>query len=60
MSQNVPEQVGEGRFDKMVRLAMSDPDDEVWRYIIHVAGERIVGDRIRESGPGQADRLVLS
>jgi hypothetical protein len=46
MAQELPEQIGEGRFDKMVRLALSDPDGEIWRYSIKVSGKRIVGRAI--------------
>ncbi|RZL28720.1 MAG: hypothetical protein EOP64_03565 [Sphingomonas sp.] len=36
VSHSMNEQIGEGRFDKMLRLALSDPDGEVWRYSIEV------------------------
>lgn len=55
MPQDVPEQIGEGRFDKMARIALSDPDDEVWRYSIEVGAARIAGEQIRAfatSNPG--------
>lgn len=39
--------IGQGSFAKMVRLAVGDPDDEVWRYAIAVAGLLIKGDQIR-------------
>jgi hypothetical protein len=39
----------------MVRIALSDPDDEVWRYSIDVAGELIVGDDIRTYAVRTAD-----
>jgi hypothetical protein len=45
------EQVGDGRFDKMVRIALSDPDDEVWRYAIGSAGQILEGDAIRRFAP---------
>ena len=45
------EQVGDGRFDKMVRIALSDPDDEVWRYAIGAAGQILEGDAIRRFAP---------
>jgi hypothetical protein len=45
--QDIPEQIGEGRFDKMVRIVLSDPDDEIWRYSIDVDAERVVGEHIR-------------
>lgn len=41
------EQVGDGSFHKMVRIALSDPDDEVWRYVIDVSGDNLEGDAIR-------------
>jgi hypothetical protein len=55
MDQQMPEQIGEGHFDKMVRIALSDPDGAVWRYSIDVAGELIVGDDIRTYAVGYAD-----
>lgn len=42
----VREQIGDGALAKMVRIAMSDPDDELWRYSIAVAGEVIAGKAI--------------
>lgn len=48
ISQRSLEQVGDGRFDKMVRVALSDPDDEVWRYEIKVLGRTLEGDSIRK------------
>ncbi len=41
------EQIGDGSLAKMVRLAMSDPDEELWRYSIAVAGQWITGNAIR-------------
>lgn len=41
------EQIGDGPLAKMVRLAMTDPDDELWRYSIAVAGQWITGNAIR-------------
>lgn len=42
------EEVGSGPLFKMVRIALSDPDAEVWRYSIAVGGEILAGDRIRQ------------
>ena len=42
----VREQIGDGPLSKMVRIAMSDPDDELWRYSISVAGHLIAGKAI--------------
>ncbi len=47
--QSINEQIGEGRFDKMLRLALSDPDGEVWHYSIEVSGH-IVDQSIPEYG----------
>lgn len=55
--QNLPEQIGEGRFDKMLRLALSDPDDEVWRYSIEVSGH-LVSHAIPEYGAAILHRQV--
>ena len=57
LSQIFPEQIGEGRFDKMLRLALSDPDDEVWRYSIEVSGH-LVSDAIPEYGAAILRRQV--
>jgi hypothetical protein len=43
------ELVGKGSLEKMVRVALTDPDDEVWRYCIRFDGSVIVGDDIRET-----------
>lgn len=42
------EQIGHGSFEKMVRLALTDPDDEVWRYSAAVAWIVIEGDALRD------------
>lgn len=47
LSQDVPEQIGEGAFDKMVRIALSDFDGEVCRYSIAVDAEWVDGEHIR-------------
>lgn len=47
----VREQIGDGPLAKMVRIALSDPDDEVWRYSIGVAGQLIAGNAIRRLAP---------
>lgn len=43
----VHEQIGDGPLAKMVRIAMTDPDDELWRYSISVSGQTIAGKAIR-------------
>lgn len=40
------EWIGEGPLGKMVRVALSDPDEEIWRYALSVAGTVIEGDAI--------------
>jgi len=35
------EEIGSGRLAKMIRIALSDPDGEVWRYSIAAAGNRM-------------------
>lgn len=40
------EKIGDGPLAKMVRLAMTDPDEELWRYSIAVAGQWITGNAI--------------
>ena len=46
LSEHLVEQVGQGRLEKMVRIAIADPDGEVWRYSIRIAGHMIHGDDI--------------
>jgi len=41
------EQIGSGSLAKMVRIALSDPDDAVWAYTIEVDGQAFAGDAIR-------------
>lgn len=41
------EQIGDGPLAKMVRLALSDPDEELWRYAIGVSGQFIAGNAIK-------------
>jgi hypothetical protein len=40
------EEIGSGPLAKMVRIALSDPDDEIWRYSINVAGTIVRGPQI--------------
>jgi hypothetical protein len=40
------EEIGSGPLFKMVRIALSDPDDEVWRYSIKAGGDTIAGRQI--------------
>lgn len=42
------EQVGQGDFAKMLRVALSDPDDEVWRYSIRLSDTAVEGDKLRK------------
>ncbi|TPG54493.1 hypothetical protein EAH76_07515 [Sphingomonas glacialis] len=46
IERSVREQIGDGPLAKMVRIAMTDPDDELWRYSISVAGHVIAGKAI--------------
>jgi hypothetical protein len=41
-----PDEIGSGPLFKMVRIALSDPDLEIWRYSISVDGQLIVGQEI--------------
>ena len=41
-----PEDIGSGTFVKMVRIALSDPDGELWRYSVAVDGHRVAGDEL--------------
>ena len=50
-------QIGEGCFDKMLRLALSDPDGEVWRYSIEVSGH-VVAQAIPEYGAAMLQGLL--
>ena len=43
----VLEQIGDGPLAKMIRIAMTDPDEELWRYSISVSGQTIAGRAIR-------------
>ncbi|GHH09988.1 hypothetical protein E2E30_08580 [Sphingomonas sp. AAP5] len=43
----VLEQIGDGPLAKMIRIAMTDPDEELWRYSISVSGQTIAGKAIR-------------
>ena len=40
------DEIGSGPLFKMMRIALSDPDMEVWRYSISVAGQTLVGQEI--------------
>jgi hypothetical protein len=40
------DEIGSGPLFKMMRIALSDPDMEVWRYSISVAGQTVVGQEI--------------
>jgi len=57
VAHSMNEQIGEGRFDKMLRLALSDPDGEVWRYSIEVSGH-VVAQAIPEYGAVMQHRLL--
>lgn len=52
MDRAVREQIGDGPLAKMVRIAMTDPDDELWRYSISVSGQTIAGKAIRALAVG--------
>lgn len=40
------EEIGSGPLSKMLRIALSDPDAEIWRYSISVAGRTVAGREI--------------
>lgn len=40
------EKIGDGPLAKMLRLALTDPDQELWRYSISVAGQLVTGNAI--------------
>lgn len=42
----IHEKVASGKLAKVVRIALSDPDDELWRYRILVGGEVYNGHEI--------------
>ena len=42
------ELIGEGTLKKMVRAALTDPDDELWRYSIAARGHVYAGEDIRK------------
>lgn len=42
------ELIGEGTLRKMVRAAVTDPDDELWRYSIIAGGRVYLGEEIRQ------------
>ncbi|MBN8839544.1 MAG: hypothetical protein J0I25_05015 [Sphingomonadales bacterium] len=41
------ELIGEGALFKMVRAALNDPDDEIWRYSLRINDLILVGGEIR-------------
>lgn len=41
------ELIGEGALFKMVRAALNDPDDEIWRYSLRINNLILVGGEIR-------------
>ena len=41
------ELIGSGSLEKMVRIAFSDPDGDLWRYSIRVGDRAIRGEEIR-------------
>lgn len=47
MGRSERERIGDGPLVKMIRLAMTDPDEELWRYAISVSGQLIAGNEIR-------------
>ena len=47
LDQGTSELIGDGDLAKMVRLALTDPEGELWRYSIRYAGDTYVGERIR-------------
>ena len=42
------EEIGSGPLAKMVRLAMTDPDGDIWPYSILVEGRSFDGEAIRK------------
>ena len=46
------ELIGDGDMAKMVRLALTDPQDELWRYSIQYAGNTLYGEQIRSVAIG--------
>jgi len=44
------ELIGQGPLWKMVRAALSDPDNELWRYSILVGQEDLIGKGIAKLG----------
>jgi len=40
------EEIGSGSLSKMIRIALSDPDDDLWAYAIHVANAVFTGEDI--------------
>ena len=42
------EQIGSGSFAKMLRVALSDPDGEIWRYSIRSGELKVQGDDLND------------
>jgi hypothetical protein len=42
----ISEEIGSGPLFKMVRISLSDPDKELWRYSINAGGQTILGAEI--------------
>jgi len=40
------EEIGSGSLCKMVRIALSDPDGDLWAYTIHTVDGAVVGTAI--------------
>lgn len=54
LSDAVAEEIGFGTFSKMVRIALTDPDQELWRYSVAVGGITLTGEQITQYGPSSA------
>jgi hypothetical protein len=54
VSDAVAEEIGSGTFGKMVRIALTDPDQELWRYSVAVGGVILTGDQITRYNPSNA------
>jgi len=40
------EEIGSGSLCKIIRIALSDPDGEIWAYTIRAGDQTFVGDAI--------------